>query len=306
MTVLGREERRKIIDAVMERKFGELLNWVRPVLLHEFGPNNLDDAEFFENKLRQTIENVRSEFEDMPHESIQSIADDLSEPTRIETNDWSALAMKEIDRLHRFKLHPIAFGFGHPHFATDFAYWGSMPKLSLHEVTTLSLGADPASLKEEDVDRLAKKHKEGVQLWAAHVSLLKYGEFFSRHFYHTGWGYPREHVQNIKRWIDEASFEVHPLFYERLDARFPKALPEQTPVRKLDLGSQERETLLKIIAAMSCEQYGYDPNSERSEVSSRIKDDIEQIGQSMDPKTIRKWLKEASAFVHQDYWKDGS
>ncbi|MEL6934335.1 MAG: hypothetical protein AAFO17_14800 [Pseudomonadota bacterium] len=69
--------------------------------------------------------------------------------------------------------------------------------------------------------------------------------------------------------------------------------------------NQERETLLKMIAAMACEQYGYDPNVERSESPSRIKDDIEQIGQSMDPKTIRKWLKEASAFVHKDYWSEG-
>lgn len=98
---------------------------------------------------------------------------------------------------------------------------------------------------------------------------------------------------------------MHPQFYERLDARFPKELPNRAPVKKAELRTQERETLLKIIAAMACEQYGYDPNAERSEASSRIKDDIEHIGQTMDPKTIRKWLREASAFVHKDYWTEG-
>ena len=305
MTALGKDERQKVIEAAMERKFGKLLNWMRPEMLHQFGPNNLDDVDFFEKRLRETKDKVRNELESWPDAVIQSMADDLSEPTRIEKSDWSALAAKEINQLHRVQLPPIAFGFGHPYFATDFDYWGTMPELSLHEVSALSVGADPEAITDDDVAMLTKRQKKGVKLWSAHVCLLRYREFFRRHFHSTGWGYPPQSVKNIKRWIDEVSFEVHPLFYERLDERFPKTLPAREPIRKVELGKQERETLLKIIAAMACEQYGYDPRSERGEAPSRIRDDIEQIGQSMDPKTIRKWLKEASALVHKDYWSEG-
>lgn len=292
MTGLSQNERQEIIQAALKWQFGELLDWERPKLWHEFGPNDLVDVERFEYKLRETIDRVRSELDKLVDVLLQDIKDDLDDTTRIVNSNWTSIAATEIDRLHRTKFPPIAFGFGHPNFATDFVYWCSMPKLSLHEVTMLSVGADPDSIKEDDVTRLAQKHEKGVKLWSAHICLLKYKEFFSRHFCFTGWGYQPERVQVIKQWIDETSFDVHPLFYERLDARFPKVSPDQTHSRKHDLGNQERETLLKIVAAMACEQYGYDPKAERSEAPSRIKDDIEQIGQSMDSKTIRKWLKE--------------
>ncbi|MFK7876729.1 MAG: hypothetical protein AB8B71_13265 [Paracoccaceae bacterium] len=59
---------------------------------------------------------------------------------------------------------------------------------------------------------------------------------------------------------------------------------------------------MKLVAAMACEQYRYDPTDERSAAVGRIRDDIEEIGQSMDGKTIRKWLKEAARCVGADYW----
>ena len=55
---------------------------------------------------------------------------------------------------------------------------------------------------------------------------------------------------------------------------------------------------------MACEQYGYNPLAEQSPAVSNIRNDIEQIGASMDAKTIRKWLKEAAALVDPAYWAD--
>lgn len=39
---LDASERSLIIDAAMNRKLGDLLNWKRPELLHSFGANDLD------------------------------------------------------------------------------------------------------------------------------------------------------------------------------------------------------------------------------------------------------------------------
>jgi len=39
------------------------------------------------------------------------------------------------------------------------------------------------------------------------------------------------------------------------------------------------------------------------ETASRVQEDIELIGQSMDAKTIRKLLKEASVLVDASYWQ---
>lgn len=179
MTVLGTEERQRIINKAMAHRFGELLDWVRPELLHEFGPNDLDEVGFFEVELRKTIEKVTSEFENSTDEAIQAIALGLSEPTKIEKSGWSVLAEKKIEELRRYQPPPIAYGFGHPKYATDFAYWGSMPKLSLIEVSMLSLGADPEAISEETVANLAERHKKGQQLWSAHIGLLRNREFFT-------------------------------------------------------------------------------------------------------------------------------
>jgi len=68
--------------------------------------------------------------------------------------------------------------------------------------------------------------------------------------------------------------------------------------------TQERDSLLKLVAAMACEQYSYNPLAERSPAVSNIRSDIEQIGASMDAKIIRKWLKEAATLVDPKYWAD--
>ena len=86
-------------------------------------------------------------------------------------------------------------------------------------------------------------------------------------------------------------------------ARVP---PKRRPERQAEvkpMTSQERNSLLKLVAAMACEQYQYDPQAERSETASRVQEDIELIGQSMDAKTIRKLLKEASVLVDDAYWQ---
>jgi len=137
---LNAEERASIIAKAMDRSFGELLVWKRPVLAHSFGENDLGQIDIFEAALEKTRVDVAFAYEQMSNDDLIQMDLELSDNFRISENNRAALSVKEIERLRRFVPLPIAYGFGHPAFAAKFEYWARMPRLSLHEVSLLSLG----------------------------------------------------------------------------------------------------------------------------------------------------------------------
>lgn len=59
-------------------------------------------------------------------------------------------------------------------------------------------------------------------------------------------------------------------------------------------------TLLKLVAAMAIKGYSYKPTEAKSTIPSEIARDAEELGLSIDEKTVRKWLKEAVSQIDQD------
>lgn len=110
---------------------------------------------------------------------------------------------------------------------------------------------------------------------------------------------------NFLKHFDKMEWRVPEKLRKNIEEYSRNITRENSP-KERKLGSQERETLLKLIAAMACEQYGFNPEEKRSSSIRRIRDDIEEIGETMDSKTIRKWLIEAVKFVDKDYWEKGS
>ncbi|WP_417279342.1 hypothetical protein [Celeribacter sp.] len=302
---LDSEERSRIIEAAMRVKFGAYYDWKRPELYHQYGANNLDFVLSFEEKLASLLDVVRVAFKAMSDDDLSKIQIEISNPRENSQKEWLQLERDRIALLLRAKPAPIQFGFGHPELAADFAYWSAMPKLSLYEVTALSLGADPRNVSEKYFEIRMRAARERKSLWAADERLLEQREIFSRYFNHTGLGYVPAPIAQVKKWIDEMQIPVHPEFYRALENRVvPKTRVKAEDDRSKPLIGQEREILLKLIAAMACEQYGYVPDAKRSGVSRNIKDDMDRVGLSMDEKTIRKWLKTAAELVDFDYWED--
>lgn len=66
---------------------------------------------------------------------------------------------------------------------------------------------------------------------------------------------------------------------------------------KPDLGTRERDTLLKLVIGMAIAGYKYSPDTGRSSAPAEIASDLEQMGISMTDDTVRKWLKEARALL---------
>jgi hypothetical protein len=60
-------------------------------------------------------------------------------------------------------------------------------------------------------------------------------------------------------------------------------------------------SLLKIVIAMAMEQYAYDPRMKKSDVPSKIVEDAEYWGISIDADTVRKWLKAGADLIDQEH-----
>lgn len=65
---------------------------------------------------------------------------------------------------------------------------------------------------------------------------------------------------------------------------------------KTDLGTRERETLLKIIYAMAVNRYGYDP-TQRNDAATVISSATHLVGDGITAETIRDKLKDGAQIV---------
>jgi hypothetical protein len=63
------------------------------------------------------------------------------------------------------------------------------------------------------------------------------------------------------------------------------------------LGTKERETLLKLVIGMAIKGYSHDPNASKSKATKEIADDLGNLGIGISDDTVRKYLSEAVATV---------
>lgn len=72
---------------------------------------------------------------------------------------------------------------------------------------------------------------------------------------------------------------------------------KESPLPERQLGTTERKTLLKLVIGMAVAGYTHDPSASKSPVPKEIADDLAKLGISVDPDTVRKYLREAAATV---------
>lgn len=69
------------------------------------------------------------------------------------------------------------------------------------------------------------------------------------------------------------------------------------------LHPKEKETLLKIIAAVCADAYGYNPSDKKNQSLADIRNALEKLGEPLDDDTIRDKLKKASVYLQPDYYR---
>lgn len=81
---------------------------------------------------------------------------------------------------------------------------------------------------------------------------------------------------------------------------FTRSLSNLTNERNEEnIHPKEKDSLLKIIIGMAKVAYGYDQNEKRSPIPREIVEAVESQGLSIDPDTVRKWLKEGAELLDQ-------
>jgi hypothetical protein len=92
----------------------------------------------------------------------------------------------------------------------------------------------------------------------------------------------------LARWLSAMKFKSE---YKFLASKPTEA---ETP-----LSTKERSSMLKILLAMAVDGYGYVPSDKKSTVTSEIEAAVNGMGLSIDPGTVRKYLREAKS----KYWE---
>jgi hypothetical protein len=72
---------------------------------------------------------------------------------------------------------------------------------------------------------------------------------------------------------------------------------QSTQPPQKQLGTRERESLLKLVIGMAVGGYGYESTARRSEQTTAIADDLLRAGVPLDADTVRKWLREAAELL---------
>jgi hypothetical protein len=70
-----------------------------------------------------------------------------------------------------------------------------------------------------------------------------------------------------------------------------------SPVAPKALSTKERDTLLKLVIGMAIGGYGYSPAASKNEATGEIASDLAKFGLSLDPDTVKKWLKEGAKLL---------
>ncbi|WGW03648.1 hypothetical protein [Tropicibacter oceani] len=285
----------------MKKKFGSWLFWSKPIPVHSIGPTNPHAFDAFADRLDELKAKARHELEQLSDLELRELRVGQA-PEFADLRSWfSSLLGDEIKSLERNQPVWLAMGFGHPDVAADYDYWGKLSRYSVYEATMLSLGVEPSKFPEHQAHSAASQ-EEPTKMNPQMFHLGRQMRLFQGHFPVGPGGYMPVSPVWLKKLIDEIDLQVPEAFYSQLEKRtLAIRLPDDRPSQSLSM--QERQSLLRLIAAMACEQYQFDPKATRTTAISSICEDLDRVGLSMDNKTVRKWVREAAELVPADYWK---
>ncbi len=247
---------------------------------------------------------IRRELEWLPPEELVDTFGPNGEPISEKGRDLVARFQREMEAAFG-RLKPW---YSAPLFRTkqlaDFEHWVKHEFLSLDEVVWLSVGLEPedrfvASIKEYDERGKKQKLDEVTTYMSRHREVIrrKFDLYNQKH---------KPKFGDLFVWINEVNLPVHSGFYELVSHR--AAAPSKTTIpdvpdkidRKFD--GRERTSMVKLIAAIAIDAYGFDPTEKRSEIPNEIEGIADRLGLNLTSKTIRKYLREGSERLPEN-WK---
>lgn len=291
------------IETILAHQMGDIYSWKKPEIVQTIGPYFPDAFDGYTDQVENIRFRLTEELAAMNEDTIAlsfNMQGEASMGLLSQASDWGARFQRDISALNLSMPVWFSCGLGHPEFRADVVYWSKMRHFELDEILLLSMGVDPR--KANVTDMINACDSDSRTEWDIVGFVADRSRQFSRQFNPDTLKGMKIFPQDFIDFVEHVDLEVEEGFLSALRKIHIASAPKVSETKALS--GQERQSLLKLIAAMSCEQYGFNPNEVRSETTKNIRTDVEMIGQSMDDKTIRKWLDEATKFVDADYWSE--
>lgn len=180
----------------------------------------------------------------------------------------------------------------------DYKFWARKTYWNPVEATIISLGLKPTNKLLELADVLDSNGFMACKL------LTEYSERLELLFAARRSGRLSEDSTppEILAWLEKQEFSMPEGLVDATRRFQCDELEIPTPSSEGSLSGRERETLLRIVAAMAVKGYRFDPEAARNPATKDIQDDLELLGIGLDQKTILKWLRESTKLIPAEHF----
>lgn len=293
-----------ITTKILQRRYGRLLKWRKPVIHNIRGPYHPDVFDGFAFDLALSIKVCKETLQDMTDAEFFERFDlrgEVSNPARTMAERLTLAELKMV-----FRQEPVWFagGFGVEGREADVQHWARMQKWSLDEAVALSIGYEPCGDLLEGTDGMPVQ-SDVLAFYLKRRALIE--DNFD-------WGSvavpSRNSVPDLVRWFDKAELDVPEQLLAAADKYHALGIGKKSKLGRphaadnKPLDPRERSTMLKLIIALAVNGYGYDPKAERSTIPSEIESDMNLLGIGINLETIRKHLRSGSALLDDEVLED--
>lgn len=293
-----------ITTKILQRRYGRLLKWRKPVIHNIRGPYHPDVFDGFAFDLALSIQVCKETLQDMTDAEFFERFDlrgEVSNPAHTMAERLTLAELKAV-----FRQEPVWFagGFGVEGREADMQHWARMQRWSLDEAVALSIGFEPCG------DLLAGSDGMPVQNDVL-AFYLKRRALIEDNFDWGNLAEPRRNsVPDVVRWYDQVELDVPEQLLAAADKYHALGIGKKSKLGRADaaddkpLDPRERSTMLKMIITLAVRGYGYEPDAERSKTPTEIESDMHLLGVGVHLETIRKHLRSGAALLADDVLED--
>ncbi|MEX1663239.1 hypothetical protein AB4874_16595 [Thioclava sp. 15-R06ZXC-3] len=289
-----------ITKKILQRRYGRLLKWRKPVVHNIRGPFHPDVFDGFAFDVALSIRVCEETLQDLTDEEFFERFDlrgEVSNETHILSERLTLAELKAV-----FQQEPVWFagGFGVEGREADVQHWARMQRWSLDEAVALSIGYEPYGDLLDGADGMPVQN-DVLAYYYKRRALIE------DNFDWGGEASPRKNcVSDVVRWFDQVVLDVPQQLlaaadkYHALGIGKKSKLGCSSSADDKPLDPRERSTMLKMIIALAMKGYGYDPSAERSPTPTEIESEMNLLGLGINLDTIRKHLRSGATLLDDE------
>lgn len=292
------ESHSRFVQKLIEGVFEKYVDWKPIVETAEIGPYDQELCDVFQNDVRKTIEIVRDRLTNPANKLVDPYLVDLDDPRHCTFYHWKNVFKEELGWLINNEPKWYLVSLAHPSKVPDLTYWQLMPKISADEATHLSIGLEPGTFSEDELNDI----EESPSGLATFEYIKRRRQLIRRVFHSRKLGNGMDFT-DLVRWISGSGLEAPKALLD-----FATALDiEPKSVKPEDGGGQKRshkreiDSISQLFVAMAIEYYGYDPRSARSPIPKEIANLCADLGIDLTDETVRKYLRRGAQFIPKDW-----